>query len=281
MSYVLLNDQIMERENVKIDMEDRGYNFGDGIYEVIPIYNSKLFTLDEHLERFKDSARKLEIKLPYDKNKLEKLLHQLKDANKIVNGIIYVQMTRGVSPRSHLYERDLNGIITGFSREMSFPKRTKQEGIHVFVTEDIRWLRCDIKTINLLGNTMIKRNAFDKQCQEGVMHRNGNITEGSSSNIFIVKNRTLYTHPVTNLILNGITRQLVIQLARENNIQVIEEAISLQQLKGADEAFITSTTQEITPIRNAIGDVDATFQIGEITKTLQQSFNKYVEIHCK
>ncbi|OIJ20288.1 D-amino-acid transaminase [Anaerobacillus alkalidiazotrophicus] len=281
MSYVLLNDQITERKNVKIDMEDRGYNFGDGIYEVIPIYNSKLFTLDEHLDRFEDSARKLEIKLPYDKNELEKLLHQLKNANKIDNGIIYVQMTRGVSPRSHLYERDSNGIITGFSREMKFPEKPKQKGIHVFVTEDIRWLRCDIKTINLLGNTMIKRNAFDKQCQEGVMHRNGNITEGSSSNIFIVKNRTLYTHPASNLILNGITRQLVIQLARKNNIQVIEEAISLQQLKGADEAFITSTTQEITPIRKTIGDVDATFQIGEITKTLQQSFNKYVEIHCK
>nr|WP_261178898.1 aminotransferase class IV [Anaerobacillus sp. CMMVII] len=100
-------------------------------------------------------------------------------------------MTRGVSPRAHLYERNVEGLITAFCREMPFPVETKKTGINVFVTEDIRWLRCDIKTINLLGNTMVKRKATDNQCHEAIMHRNGTMTEGSSSNLFIVKDKTI------------------------------------------------------------------------------------------
>lgn len=276
MNDVLLNNQITNRENVKIDLEDRGYNFGDGIYEVISVYNGQIFAMDEHLDRFEESALKLEIKLPYDKVNLKQFLNELKEKNQLKNGILYVQMTRGVSPRIHLYERNASGLITGFSREMSFPVQQKQEGIVVFVTDDIRWLRCDIKTINLLGNTMVKRQASDNQCHEGIMHRNGTVTEGSASNFFIVKDKILFTHPATNLILNGITRQIVLKLALQHGIQIREEAFSLQAITEADEAFITSTMQEITPITKAIGDVSASFAIGEVTKLLQQAFHDYV-----
>lgn len=277
MSYVLLQNQITTRENVKIDMEDRGYNFGDGIYEVIPIYETKTLAMEEHLQRFLESATKLEIKLPYDLDTLKQLLNELKAKNNISNGIIYIQMTRGVAPRTHLYERNIEGLITGFCREMPFPTDQKQVGIKVFVTEDIRWLRCDIKTINLLGNTMAKRKATDNNCHEAIMHRDGTLTEGSSSNLFIIKDNTLYTHPASNLILNGITRQIVLKLAKNNGFSIVEEAISLQQLKDADEAFITSTTQEITPIIETLGETEANFIVGPVTKALQQSFGEYIQ----
>ncbi len=277
MSYVLLNNQITERKNVKIDMEDRGYNFGDGIYEVMPIYNKQVFSMEEHLQRFEESAAKLEIKMPFDKATIANLLNELKTKNEITEGIVYIQMTRGVSPRAHLYERNVEGLITAFSRQMAFPKEQQQKGIRVYITEDIRWLRCDIKTINLLGNTMVKREATDNDCKEAVMHRNGTVTEGSSSNLFIVKNGTIHTHPATNLILNGITRQTVIKLAVQNGYNIVEEAFSLEQLKNADEAFITSTTQEITPIIQAIGEINGTYSIGKLTKMLQNEFTQYVK----
>ncbi|OIJ16052.1 D-amino-acid transaminase [Anaerobacillus arseniciselenatis] len=277
MSYVLLNNQITERKNVKIDIEDRGYNFGDGIYEVMPIYNKQVFTMEEHLQRFEECAAKLEIKMPFDKATIANLLNELKTKNEITEGIVYIQMTRGVSPRAHLYERNVEGLITAFSRQMVFPKEQQQKGIRVYVTEDIRWLRCDIKTINLLGNTMVKREATDNDCKEAVMHRNGTVTEGSSSNLFIVKNGTIHTHPATNLILNGITRQTVIKLAEQNGYNIVEEAFSLEQLKNADEAFITSTTQEITPIIQAIGEINGTYSIGKLTKMLQNEFTQYVK----
>lgn len=277
MTYVLVNNQIIERQNAHIDMEDRGYNFGDGIYEVIPIYEENIFTINEHLQRFKESALKLEIDLPYDLEVLGQLLIELKKKNDLKNGILYLQMTRGVSPRAHLYERNVKGLITGFCREMTFPVQSKNNGVDVYVTEDIRWLRCDIKTINLLGNIIAKRKAADNKCAEAIMHRNGILTEGSSSNLFIVKNNTIFTHPATNLILNGITRQIVIKLAKEAGISVIEEAFSLQNLTEATEAFITSTTQEITPITTTKGDIEASFSVGDITKQLQQLFYQYVE----
>jgi D-alanine transaminase len=277
MTYVLFNDQITNREHVNIDMEDRGYNFGDGIYEVIPIYEGKTLAMEEHLQRFLESASKLEINLPYGKDVLEQRLNELKNKNKVINGIIYIQMTRGVFSRAHLYERNVEGLITGFCRNMAFPAEQKFAGVSVFLTEDLRWLRCDIKSINLLGNIMAKRQATDNDCHEAIMHRNGFLTEGSSSNLFIVKGKQLQTHPATNLILNGITRQIVIKLAEEKGFTVNEEAFSMKQLVEADEAFITSTTQEITPITKIIGDTNATFPVGTITKELQQSFRAYID----
>lgn len=277
MTYALLNNLITEREHVKVDIEDRGYNFGDGIYEVIFIYNGKPFAINEHLQRFEDCAEKLAIKLPYKKELLQNLLNELVSKNNLVTGIIYVQMTRGISARAHLYEPNKEGLITGFTQKIDSPIKQKQNGVDVLVAEDIRWLRCDIKSINLLGNTMLKRQAADNQCHEAIMHRNNLLTEGSSSNLFIVKNGTLYTHPATNLILNGITRQIIIKLAHEASIPVIEQPFSIEQLKEADEVFLSSTIQEITPIVSTKGDLITTFSIGSVTKSLQQLFNAYRE----
>lgn len=163
-------------------------------------------------------------------DKIKSLACSLIEQNNLDNGYVYIQMTRGVAERNHLYERDLTSFLTGFTKEMTFP-RDKHNGISLYATEDIRWLRCDIKTLNLLGNIMAKRKAADHNCEEALQHRGDVVTEGSSSNIFMVKNKNIYTHPANNFILNGITRQVVISLAGDLKYNVIEEAFSLDDIE--------------------------------------------------
>lgn len=278
-SYVLYHDQIIKDGSIPVDPEDRGYLFGDGIYEVVFVYDKKPFAFKEHFARFEQSAKKLELAMPYDVSTFKKLTDELISKNNIENGMVYIQMTRGVAPRNHLYERNMQSVVTGFAKSVSLENIAKSQasGISTYLTEDIRWLRCDIKSLNLLGNVMAKRKAADFDCQEAIQHRDGTVTEGSSSNVFIVKNETLKTHPSTNLILNGITRQIVITLALENGISVLEEAFSVDDLLNADEVFITSTTMEVTPVTKLVGSENQTYDIGPVTLKLQDHFKRQIK----
>jgi D-alanine transaminase len=277
-SYVLLHNQIMKSNEITVDMEDRGYLFGDGIYEVIFVYDQMPFAMNEHFDRFLQSAAKLELALPYDVQTFKELTKQLIKKNNIQNGMVYIQMTRGVAPRNHLYERDMQSVVTGFAKSVSLDvlSRSQEEGIQTYLTEDIRWLRCDIKSLNLLGNIMAKRKAADHDCQEAIQHRDGVVTEGSSSNVFMVNNGTLQTHPATNLILNGITRQIVLKIADELQIPVLEKSFTVDELLQADEVFITSTTMEIAPVLKLKGDKEQTYKIGKVTTQLQKKFKEQV-----
>ena len=278
-SYVLYHDQIIKDGSIPVDPQDRGYLFGDGIYEVVFVYDKKPFAFKEHFARFEQSAKKLELAMPYDVSTFKKLTDELISKNNIENGMVYIQMTRGVAPRNHLYERNMQSVVTGFAKSVSLENIAKSQasGISTYLTEDIRWLRCDIKSLNLLGNVMAKRKAADFDCQEAIQHRDGTVTEGSSSNVFIVKNGTLKTHPSTNLILNGITRQIVITLALENGISVLEEAFSVDDLLNADEVFITSTTMEVTPVTKLVGSENQTYDIGPVTLKLQDHFKRQIK----
>ncbi len=219
--------------------------------------------------------------LPYTEAKLNELIKLLLDKNKLVDGLIYMQMTRGIEPRNHLYSRQSTPVLTAFTQPFLPSNEAQIKGISAWLTDDIRWLRCDIKTINLLGNVMVKREAADNECDEAIMQRDGIITEGSSSNLFLVKDNVLYTHPATNLILNGITRQLVIEVARDHQYKVVEESFPVDVLEHADEAFITSTTMEITPIVSINGQVNTTYAIGPVTKDLQLKFRDLLPSHSK
>ncbi|MGD6962641.1 D-amino-acid transaminase [Fictibacillus phosphorivorans] len=278
-SYVLYHDQIIKDGSIPVDPEDRGYLFGDGIYEVVFVYDKKPFAFKEHFARFEQSAKKLELAMPYDVSTFKKLTDELISKNNIENGMVYIQMTRGVAPRNHLYERNMQSVVTGFAKSVSLENIAKSQasGISTYLTEDIRWLRCDIKSLNLLGNVMAKRKAADFDCQEAIQHKDGTVTEGSSSNVFIVINGTLKTHPSTNLILNGITRQIVITLALENGISVLEEAFSVVDLLNADEVFITSTTMEVTPVTKLVGSENQTYDIGPVTLKLQDHFKRQIK----
>lgn len=277
-SYVLYHDQIIQNGTIAVDIEDRGYLFGDGIYEVVLVYNRKPFALNEHFERFMQSAAKLELAMPYDLQTFKDLTQQLITKNNIENGMVYIQMTRGVAPRNHLYEREMQSVVTGFTKSVSLDTiaAAQSNGIHTYLTDDIRWLRCDIKSLNLLGNVMAKRKAADFDCQEAIQHRDGTVTEGSSSNVFIVKNGTLQTHPANNFILNGITRQIVLKIADKLQIPVLEKPFTVEELLQAEEVFITSTTMEITPVTKLKGSGEQTYQIGSVTKQLQKEFKEQV-----
>ena len=245
MGKIIFNDQIINKSDARIDIEDRGYQFGDGVYEVIRIYNGKPFTAEEHLDRLYDSAEKIKIVMPFEKADLFSLLNQLIEENGVQNGSVYMQITRGASPRNHVFPgKDVKPVLTAYTNVVERPESALDHGVKAIIADDIRWLRCDIKSLNLLPNLLAKQQATEQGCTEAILHRNGIVTEGSSSNAYIVKDGHIKTHPATNLILNGITRQVIAQLCEKNNIPFSEEAFQLDDLLQADEVFISSTTRK-------------------------------------
>ncbi|WP_394580394.1 D-amino-acid transaminase [Cytobacillus firmus] len=281
MEYVILNGNLIERSKAKVDIEDRGYQFGDGVYEVIRVYNGKMFTADEHLERLLESGKKIELNIPYSKDQLKQMLIEMIDRNNLELGIVYMQFSRGTSPRNHAYPgADVAPVLTAYTRETTRPVESMRNGVKAILIEDIRWLRCDIKSLNLLGNIMAKQKAAQSGCFEAIQHRGDTVTEGSSSNIAIVKGGTLYTHPATNLILNGITRRKINEICSQNGIALKESAFTKEDLLAADEVFMSSTSAEVTPIIEIEGKPVGNGSPGPITNKLQNFFEEAIEKQC-
>lgn len=277
MGKVLINDRIVDRSEVTIDIEDRGYQFGDGVYEVFRIYNGKLFTPVEHLERLFQSAKNIQLHVPLNKQELLQLMTQVIKENEIKDGIFYLQVTRGVAPRNHLFPApEVSSVLTGYTKEVPRPVQLLKEGVKAITLEDIRWLRCDIKSLNLLPNVLAKQEAHQQGCFEAILHRNGIVTEGSSSNVFIISNGMIHTHPPTNMILNGITRQVIIELCQKEEVPVVEKPFTLEELLLADEVFISSTTIEVMPLIEINGQPIGTGHPGIITKQLQTRFQEKI-----
>ncbi|MDR7077743.1 D-alanine transaminase [Neobacillus niacini] len=281
MEFALLNGEIIERSEAKVDVEDRGYQFGDGVYEVIRVYNGKMFTLAEHLKRFVKSAESIGISLKYTSEQLTDLLRNLLIKNNLVTGNIYMQVTRGIAPRNHVFPTgNVPPTLVAYTIKGVRPLDNLKTGVRAILTEDIRWLRCDIKSLNLLGNLLAKQKASEQGCFEAIQHRGQDVTEGSSSNIFIVKNGTVITHESNNLILKGITKDVILDLCIKNNIPVIERTFSLAELDEAEEVFLSSTTAEVTPIIGINGKKIREGVPGPITKKLQELFEKEIEKQC-
>jgi D-alanine transaminase len=273
LNYVLLNHSIIKREDSKVDIEDRGYQFGDGIYEVIRVYQGQPYTLKEHLERLERSATELSLSLPYSLEELQLKLNELIDKNKVQEGNIYLQVTRGVAPRLHTFpSSDVQVQLIAYTKKVERPVSQHKEGVPVILTEDIRWLRCDIKSINLLGNVLARQKAAEQGCYEAILHRGDTITEGSLSNAFMIKNGTLYTHPATNMILNGITRQKVLILCQKLGIPIKEENYHINDLLSADEIFITNTNSEVMPVIRVDKKKIGPGTPGPLTLQLQEAY---------
>ncbi|MED1917064.1 D-amino-acid transaminase [Bacillus thuringiensis] len=269
----------VEDGQVAVHPEDRGYNFGDGIYEVVRIYKGRMYQWDGHLTRLFRSAKEIKMELPWSAEELTDLANQLIAKNNITendDASLYLQVSRGASPRVHDIPSGIKPVIMGFVRRKDRPIADMKKGWTAQLIEDIRWLRCDIKTLNLLGAVLVKQYAKDAGAQESILHRNGVITECSSSNLFVVKNGELYTHQADNLILHGITRQAVIDLARDNGITVHEKAFDMAFLKQADEVFLTSTTAEIMPLISVDGVAVGNGQPGPVVLTLQDLFEQHI-----
>ncbi|MDQ0220304.1 D-amino-acid transaminase [Peribacillus cavernae] len=281
MEKVILNGKITLKTDIKVDFEDRGYQFGDGIYEVIRVYNGQLFTSKEHLNRLMASAKSISLAIPFTAGEIEGHLQQLIQENQLENGMIYMQFTRGVSPRNHAFPAPaIDSVYVAYTKPILHSSENATAGVKTILTEDIRWLRCDIKSLNLLGNILAKQKAADAGCFEALQHRDGIVTEGSSSNVSIVINGKVKTHPATNLILNGISRQVMLGLCKDNGIPFSEQTYTTEELLQADEVFLSSTTAEILPVIEIDGKAVGNGTPGPFTRKLQKLFQDEVAKQC-
>ncbi|MEN1967476.1 D-amino-acid transaminase [Lentibacillus sp. N15] len=272
---MLYNDQIVEREN-RIDIEDRGYQFGDGIYEVIGVYDGSPLMLDEHLQRLQRSAHEIQLPLQETREQLRNNLMELVKKNRLTEGIIYMQITRGIAQRWHEFPSpDVVPVTVAYTRAEKRETEIEDHGATAVLAEDIRWLRCDIKTLNLLPNVLAKQKAVEQSAIEAILHRGDVVTEASSSNVFIVKNGELFTHPANNYILNGITRQKVLQLCDDLHLHVNEITYTVEDLLQADEVFVTATKLDVVPILKVDNQIIGTGTPGEVTKQVIDAFRSF------
>jgi D-alanine transaminase len=278
---VLVNGKIINRDEVKVDIEDRGYQFGDGVYEVINIYDGVPFTLKEHIDRFYRSAKEIGITIKNEPSPLISSLLRLIEENNMKSGGLYIQITRGVAPRTHQYDSSIEPRLVAYPLPFKDIKPVQTKGVEAITGEDLRWLRCDIKSLNLLYNVMMKQKANDIGAFETILIRDGFVTEGTSSNIFIVKNGILYTHPANNKILNGITRMKVLQILKVKGWEYKLEAFTKEQLEDADEVFLTSTTSEVLPITKVDEVIYTDGKPGPYTLKFQQAFRELVTADIK
>lgn len=281
--YILWNDQIVERGAVKIDIEDRGYQYGDGLYEVVRVYNGHLYMMEEHLNRLWDGAEKIRMQFPFTKEELTINLKKLVEIEGIKEGKLYFQVTRGIdAPRNHALPdpEKVKGVLTANIRAYERPLQKMEEGITVAVVPDTRWLHCDIKSLSLLGNVLSLDDARRQGFDDAVLVRDDKVTEASAANFWVVKDGTVYTHPDGNLILPGITKKKILELARELNIPVKEEAVYEEELFTADECFVSGSLTEIVPVVKVNDHIIGTGKPGKVTKQLLEAYIASVDAIC-
>ncbi len=270
---VFLNGEYLEADKAKVSIFDRGYMFGDGVYEVVPVVNYTVLDKEPFLERFDRSLRELDLKWPMSKNDFLKMIDELVKRNDIKEGGIYMQVTRGVAPRDFSYPENTDTTCTafGFKKEV-INNPYANSGIKVVTVEDIRWKRRDVKSIALLGQCMAKEEAKRKGAYEGWMVEDGFVTEGTSSSAYIVKDNVIITRPLSNSILPGIRRKLLIEIAKKHNIKIEERLFTPEEALEADEAFLSSATTFVLPIIEIDGKVIGDGKPGPIFKKMRQMY---------
>jgi D-alanine transaminase len=276
---VYLNGSYLNHEEAAVSVADRGFVFGDGIYEVTRVVNGRLFKEKEHLERLEEGLSGLRIELaPEVKNRIPEISRELLKRNSHTDGeaAIYLQITRGSAwPRTHTFPEP-PVPPTVYLSTSPFTPHTKlhQTGVDAITVSDVRWTRCYLKTVNLLPNTLVKQQAREAGVNSAVMIRDGVVTESPNANIFGVKEGVLYTFPATNYILNGITRRTVIDIAAQLDIPVDFTPISEQKLFELDELFFSGTTTDIQPVTILDGKKIGSGKPGPVVKSVQDEYNK-------
>jgi D-alanine transaminase len=276
---VFIHNKFIPLSEAFISPFDRGFLFADGVYESIRTYNKKLFRYEDHIDRLKKSLKETRIGFK-DLEVIENIIYELMIKNEIENeALAYIQITRGSAiPRTHHFpEKKTQPTIFISVRELVENSEEQNNGVKVILQEDVRWLRCDIKSISLLPVVLASQKAAEQDAVEAILVRDGLITEGTHTNFFAIKNETVYTAPKSRLILEGVTRKFVLELCEKFKVDYCEEFISKDELKSFDEFFITSTTKEITPVTEIDYWKINQGNPGKITMSLQSLFKKIVE----
>lgn len=280
-----LNGKYLPRSATTIPVEDRGFIFGDGVYEVWRAVNGRLFETDRHLARLAYGLRELRISEPeiVRREVLDEVADRLLTESGLTDGesTLYVEITRGVAPRTHAFPpAGTAPTVFAMANRFAPPNDLRARGASAITTTDVRWLRCDIKTIQLLPNVMAKQAAAERGAMEAIMIRDGVITEGSHANVLCVLDGEIRTHPLGNLILPGITRAVVLEIARAMAIPVREEAFSERDIARLDECFLAGTTADVMPIVRVNDQPVGAGAPGPITMRLYKEFRAHLDASC-
>lgn len=268
-----VNGSYVSEADAKISIFDRGFLFADGVYEVTPVVNGKLVDYGPHVERLDRSLSELQMAWPCTKAELEAMHIELIKRNALREGIIYMQITRGVADRMFNFPNDIKSSLVAFPQVMSLVDNANaRTGVKVITTADIRWLRRDIKSVMLLAPVLGKQEAYEAGAQEAWMVEDGHVTEGTSSNAYIVKGDTIITRPLSNRILAGCTRRALFRLSQDHGVKIEERLFTPEEAYAADEAFLTSASQFVMPIVEIDGKRIGGGQPGPITRKLRELF---------
>lgn len=272
-----LNGEFLPLEEVKVSVEDRGFQFGDGVYEVIRVYDGRPFKLQEHLTRLAQSAEAIQLSLPFSSSEWEAAIFQGLRLCEFDHCKVYLQVTRGVAPREHQFPANVTPTILMTFRELrAIDQSVRDAGVSAITLPDLRWGLCYIKSLNLLPNVLAKQQAVQAGAFEAILVRNEMVTEGTASNVMMVSNGMIATPALTHHLLAGVTRQVILDMAQAAGIVVEERSISGDEMKQADEIFLAGTTIEVLAVVNLDGRTIGDGRPGPITKSLAARFRRLI-----
>jgi len=273
---VYLNGEFMPLQSARVSVLDRGFIFGDGVYEVIPVYSRHPFRLPEHLARLQRSLDAVRLDAPLAEAEWTRLVHQIIERNAAEDQAVYLQVTRGVAPRDHAFPKEVAPTVFMMSNPLVTPSRKLVEnGCSAVTTTDFRWLRCDVKVTSLLANCLLRQRSVDAGADEVVMFRDGYLTEGSSSNVFAVQGGTLLAPPKNHLVLPGITYDVVLELAAANRVPVEVREVAEDEVRSADELWLSSSSKEVLAVTTLDGRPVGNGKPGPVFKLVHQAFQDF------
>jgi D-alanine transaminase len=271
-----LNGEFLPLDQARVSVLDRGFIFGDGVYEVIPVYSRRPFRLPEHLARLQRSLDATRLANPMTDAEWSRLVNELVARHGAEDQSVYLQVTRGVAKRDHAFPKEGRQTVFMMSSPLSTPARELVEnGVACITAADFRWLKCDVKSVSLLGNCLLRQSAADAGAAEVVLFRDGQLTEASASNIFIVRNGMLLSPPKNHLILPGITYDVVLELAAATGIAIELRGIPEEEVRSADEIWVTSSTKEVLAVVTLDGKPVGTGKPGPVFKRVHQAFQEF------
>jgi len=276
-SIVYLNGEFLRLGDAKISVLDRGFIFGDGIYDVVPVYGGKPFRMDGHLARLERSLAAIDIKVDFKRADWEALVAEVLRRSGLGDCMVYIQVTRGVAKRDHGFPRNVKATVFCMVSPFTRPgAQARETGLSAVSMPDTRWLRCEIKSVSLLGNVLAKQHAIDAGVDEVLQFRDGYLTEGSSCNIWVAKDGTLLAPPRSNMILEGIRYGLLEELAEAKGIPFNARPISRQEVDEADEIMLTSATKEVLPITTYNGKPVGAGKPGAVYAALRAGYDQAI-----